>query len=329
MNTLREAVQEKISPAQIADALTDVGHVSDIELPPDIIGESTGIAIAQLLQAGALGAGIGQLPQAAAELLRERLAAEDECRLLQEARGGRDVCWLDEGNPEPLVTIRMATFNRCEALMDCTLPTLLDQTYDNIEIVVVGDCTDAQTVKAMSGIKDKRVRFFNLPRPSSYPSDPIARWRVAGSPPMNLAAELALGAWITHCDDGDQFTSDHVEVLMRAAIERRLEMVYSKTLMETPIGWQVVGTRPLASGNFTAGSVMWSAGLRFLKMSTTCFKLNEPQDANLWRRMAQIGVKTGFVDDITYRYVQSSVFSAFDEARMLDEQKGANEEVLV
>src|SRR5947209_5309580 len=47
------------------------------------------------------------------ERLRERLVLRDERRYLEQARAGRDVCWPQGADsPDPLVTVRIATYNR-------------------------------------------------------------------------------------------------------------------------------------------------------------------------------------------------------------------------
>ena len=56
-------------------------------------------------------------------------------RLLAEARDGRDVCWLEGEQPEPLVTIRIATRDRPELLMERSLASALRQTYERIEVL--------------------------------------------------------------------------------------------------------------------------------------------------------------------------------------------------
>lgn len=275
---------------------------TELSLPSDLMGWRVGEALVQVIGAGINGAAIGELPVEAAERLRERLWMEEERRLLLEARAGRDVCWTDENEAEPLVTVRIATKDRCEELMEIALPSAMNQTYENLDILIVGDNTDDATVNAMKSVTDPRVRFFNLPSPSMYPRDQWGWWLVHGSPPMNLGIELAAGSWINPVDDDDEMTPDHVESLLSEARRRRLEFVWSQTLMETPDGWQILGAEPMGPGATTAGAIMWSSGLRFMKMSTTSWKINEPHDGNMWRRMYEIGVRMGFLPKITYRY---------------------------
>jgi hypothetical protein len=131
-------------------------------------------------------------------------------------------------------------------------------------------------------------------------------WLVAGAAPWNAGLAIAQGAWIAPCDDDDEITDDHVEVLLREARQRRLEFVWSKAAMEVEAGkWADVGSSPLAYAKITHGSVLYAGGLRFFRYNENGWKLLEPGDWNLWRRMQSAGVKMGFVDQVTYRYYLS------------------------
>jgi len=242
------------------------------------------------------------------EAVRETAAAVEERRLLHAVRDGRDVCWLeDEHDINPLVTIRIATYDRGQMVVDRAIASALAQTYSNIEVLVVGDACDEATEHAVRSVADPRVRFVNLGQRGIYPADPMDRWRVAGTAPMNAALGLARGAWIAPCDDDDELTRDHVEVLLRHAKANRLEMVWSQAAMEVSPGqWACVGTQPLQANQISHGSVLYSLGLRFFQHSNTSWKLDEPGDWNLWRRMSAAGVRTGFLEEITYRHYLES-----------------------
>lgn len=235
------------------------------------------------------------------EWLRERLELREDRRLLMVVRGEDDVCWAAADEPEPLVSVCIATYNRGPMVVERAISSALAQTYERVEVLVVGDCCDEATAVAVRAVADPRLRFVNLPARGIYPEHPVHRWYVAGSVPMNAAHTIARGTWIAPCDDDDELTADHVEVLLNQARNRRLEMVFSQARVErAPDRWEIVGSAPLRRGAVTQGSVLYSAALRFMRYSTTSWKLHEPADWNLWRRMHRIGVRTGFVDRVTY-----------------------------
>ena len=220
---------------------------------------------------------------------------------LERRRGTSDVVWLEGEDPEPLVTIRIATYNRGQMVVDRAVASALAQTYRNIEVLVVGDACDDATTAALSAVDDPRVRFVRLPTRGLYPENPEHRWMVAGGHPMVTALDLARGSWIAPCDDDDELTPDHVEVLLGEAKRRRLEMVWSIADCETPNGrWRQIGREQLTCGHITHGSVMYSLGLRDVLPNVRSWRAGEPGDWNLWRRMHNLGVRMGFVDQITY-----------------------------
>src|SRR5713226_5860303 len=84
--------------------------------------------------------------------------------------------------PHPLVTVIVATYNRSRLLTERCIPSILGQSYDNLELIIVGDgCTD-DTEELLSQLNDPRLRFYNLPERGRYPSDPLRRLMVAGAP---------------------------------------------------------------------------------------------------------------------------------------------------
>ena len=234
--------------------------------------------------------------------IRHRLDRARSRATLDSLRGGRDVCWTEEDATNPLVTIRIPCYDRGSVVAERAIASALAQTYTNIEVLVVGDNATPETVTAVQSVRDPRVRFVNIPR-TSYPTDPERRWMVVGYGPMNYALDEAKGAWITPLDDDDEYTPDHVEVLLRAAIERRLEFVYGQTEVIAPNGATgIVGRWPPSLGAFTNGALTYSSRLRFLKYDPESWRDWLPADWNLWRRMIAAGVKIGYVEHVVYRY---------------------------
>jgi glycosyltransferase involved in cell wall biosynthesis len=222
---------------------------------------------------------------------------------LERLRGDRDVCWPEEAANAPLVSVVIPTYSRGRILVERSLASVLSQTYQNLDVVVVGDHATDETIEAIRAVDDPRVRFEDLQVRSPYPSDPEKAWQCVGSRPFNRGLELARGSWIAPHADDDEFTPDHVATLLAVATEHRLELVYGDSWMETADGtWLRLGTWPPAHGGFCAGAVLYAAPLRYMKMDEDCWRENEPNDWDLWRRMLAAGVRAGHIDEVVFRH---------------------------
>lgn len=201
---------------------------------------------------------------------------------------------------EPLVSIRVPTYNKAKILSEKTIPSFLNQTYKNFEIVIVGDCCTDDTEERLKKFRDKRIHFYNFPYRGLYPQDPLNRWRVAGTLPANEALQISRGLWITPCDDDDEFLPNHIEHLLKKAQKERLELVYAKALsMDIKSGKKkVIGVFPPAHGSYSYNTALFHHGLKFFEYDLTAWTVEEPGDWNLCRRMMQAGVRMGFVDEI-------------------------------
>src|SRR5882724_9250821 len=124
------------------------------------------------------------------EFLREWLGQRNERELLERMRAGRDVCWIEGDDPEPLVTVVIPTYQRPDTI-ERAVQSARAQTYDRLEVLVIGDNTDDRTKKILAGIDDARLRFVNLPHQGIYPAEAPLRGLVSGSTPMNVGIDLA------------------------------------------------------------------------------------------------------------------------------------------
>ena len=59
----------------------------------------------------------------------------------------------------PLVSICIPAYNSAP-FIERTIRSALKQTYDNIEVVVVDDCSSDNTVQVVQSIEDERVRLI-------------------------------------------------------------------------------------------------------------------------------------------------------------------------
>jgi glycosyltransferase involved in cell wall biosynthesis len=204
---------------------------------------------------------------------------------------------------EPLVSVLIPTYNRRELLTERSLPSVLRQTYQNLEIIIVGDHCIDDTEEKIKEFTDKRIKFYNLSERVKYPDNPYYKWMVGGSVPANEAIRLSSGEWIAPLDDDDEFSDDHIEILLKLAIKNDYEVIYGKVEMEIePNIWKDLGSYPLQINNISRMSALYSSKLKFIKYDINCWKYREPSDWNMWRRMEEAGAKIGFIDKIVGKH---------------------------
>lgn len=211
---------------------------------------------------------------------------------------------------EPLVTVRIPTYNRSEILLERALPSIVSQSYENFEVIVVGDgCTD-DTATRISQFGDDRVRFVNLPFRFPYPPDKEDRWLVAGTPALNLGADLANGTWLATLGDDDEFKPHHLECLLETARASAAEMAYGNILQHRPppLDDNVLARYPPELGYFNLQAAIVLRALSFFEFNLTSWTLGEPGDWNLCRRMLEAGVRIGYVDRVVVQYYPSRMF---------------------
>jgi hypothetical protein len=225
---------------------------------------------------------------------------------------GYEASWDD---PEPLVTVRIASYNRTDELVQVALESVLHQTYERIEVVVVNDGPNPTTRAALERLGDPRVRYAELPHRGAYPAHPHLRWMVAGSPAMNEAARLAQGAWIAPLDDDDEFAADHIERLLKLARRERAELAYGALIQRDRSAGvdRVIFSDPPVAGGFSFQSTLYLAGLRFFEYDTESWRVDEPGDWNLARRMVAAGVRMAATDDI-HAFMNMVRFDQRDDA---------------
>ena len=200
---------------------------------------------------------------------------------------------------EPLVSFIVPTYDSHETLRDVALPSILGQSYRNVEVIVVGDCSPPETARAIEEVGDPRVIYLNRSVRGPYPEDPERRWYVIGSPPMAEALARVRGRWVATLGDDDAVRPTHTASLLGAARENRYEHCYGLQLIDFAEGEPItVGKFPPELGEWGLQAALFHAGLRFIEPELTDSIYSEPNDWSMCRRMLRAGVRTGMIDEI-------------------------------
>ncbi|MEV6394058.1 DegT/DnrJ/EryC1/StrS family aminotransferase [Streptomyces sp. NPDC051907] len=128
---------------------------------------------------------------------------------------------------EPLVSVLMPCYNRPYLMTHRSIPSVLQQTYENWELVVVSDGLDNHSVRAAAeGFGDSRIRYAEIPRPDYSGLGPTGRWFIAGAAARNRAEEMADGEIIALLDDDDAFLPNHLADCVRLLTGAGADLAY-------------------------------------------------------------------------------------------------------
>lgn len=230
--------------------------------------------------------------EAAIDTFRSRRdISEAFYRLFQENRNSNEY-QAEYSKPEPLVSVCVGTYNRSELLLERCLPSIRQQTYERLEIVVVGDCCTDETEDRIRQINEKRLVFKNLPSRGEYPSKPNLRWMVAGTVPVNEALNLAKGDFITHLDDDDEYLPDRISQLVQFIQEEKADFVSHPFWRQMPDGkWELNDAKNFRITEVTTSSSFYHRWFKQIPWDIQAYRYKEPGDWNRFRKFKYLGVK--------------------------------------
>ena len=115
-------------------------------------------------------------------------------------------------------------------------------------------------------------------------------WRTAGVHPFNEGVGHASGKWIAPLDQDDEWTEDHLEILLATATASRAELVSG--VCATQVGHEgqtYFGQWPAREGEFAFLGAIYHAGIAdFMLYDLNSYLSAEPADWNLARRMLDV-----------------------------------------
>ena len=112
-----------------------------------------------------------------------------------------------------LVSIITPTYN-CGAFIADSIDSVLAQTYQNWEMLIVDDCSSDDTRSIVARYKDPRIKYLCLEHNSGAA---VAR---------NTALRMAKGRWIAFLDSDDLWSPEKLERQLKFMINNRYSFTY-------------------------------------------------------------------------------------------------------
>lgn len=198
----------------------------------------------------------------------------------------------------PLVSVIIPAY-RCEATVEQTVRSALNQTVRDLEVIAVDDASDDGTAEILERLQteDARVRVITLPKNGG-----VANAR-------NRGAIEARADWLAFLDSDDLWEADKLERQLAAAARTRAALVYTaaECIDETgaPTGKRFrvpesVTAESLLRGNDLITSTVLIGRDLFLRHPMERSDLHE--DLICWYGVLNEGIKAAGIDEPLVRY---------------------------
>lgn len=118
---------------------------------------------------------------------------------------------------KPTVSIITPCYNSQHCLSE-TIDSVLSQTYDNWEMIIVDDCSTDESAQIISQYmaRDSRIRYFKTEVASGSPATP-----------RNMGIDNATGEYIAFLDADDKWLPDKLERQLCFMEDTQCDFVYS------------------------------------------------------------------------------------------------------
>jgi len=198
------------------------------------------------------------------------------------------------------VTVVIPTHNRPN-LVGRAINSVLNQTVQADEIIVVDDANCHLTKEIVEGYGNDRLKYIQNPNKGASSS-------------RNLGVEMATSDYVAFLDDDDVWLPKKIELQKNEILINNLDAVFSRILIEyenTNLSYATSAKLPpkpleqICIENFIGGTI--SAVIRkelFLKVGGFDISFPAREEYDLWIRLLSNGAKIGIVEEalcVAYR----------------------------
>lgn len=197
----------------------------------------------------------------------------------------------------PLVSCYIPTHNRIDLLLERALPSVIHQTYRNLEIIVVAHGCADDTEEWVRRVRDNRLRVVSVPRAVNYPPTVENHWFAGRVQASNAGLEECSGDWIATIDDDDRWHPNLISSLLSFAEEHAFDFVSAAAASPEGV------LEPYDVDGVKVGSLqtwLYRSNLKSFKFNPDCWQneWNKVCDTDLQQRFRDAGVKMGFLDRV-------------------------------
>jgi teichuronic acid biosynthesis glycosyltransferase TuaG len=201
---------------------------------------------------------------------------------------------------EPLVSIVIPTYNHAHFLTEA-IHSVLAQTCDNWEVIIVNNFSTDDTESIVAGFKDARIKLINFANGGA----------IAAS--RNVGIRLATAEYVAFLDSDDFWEPKKLEICLSVLHQEKLDWVCHGECWFGDGIEKKVTYGPLSRASFdallykgncisTSAVVVRRSSLVALAGFNESLELVTSEDYELWLRLTQRGARLNFINDILGSY---------------------------
>lgn len=197
--------------------------------------------------------------------------------------------------PSDLVSIVLPTYNGQAHIAD-SIESCLQQTYSNIELIIVNDCSTDDTLRIVEtyAAKDARIRIINNPANLKLPAS------------LNAGFAQAHGGYLTWTSDDNIYQRNAIARMLQALIASSADFVYCGYSVTDMAGNVECVRQPLPPEEIILANIVGACFLYTRQVYDKIKDYNErlfcAEDYDYWSRIYRAGFKLITCPDNLYIY---------------------------
>jgi glycosyltransferase involved in cell wall biosynthesis len=212
---------------------------------------------------------------------------------------------MAENNSVPIISVTMCVYDGEKYLKEA-VDSILEQTFDDLEFIIVDDGSTDSTAAILAGYKDPRLRVVN-------------QLHLGISKSRNHALLMARGEYIAVLDADDTahstrlktqiaYLRQHPTIVALGTGYSQVDVTRDRTRVIVPPGNDSTIRRAMVSGNPICHSSVLMRRSALERVGSYDETLSFSEDYELWSRLAQVGELANLPDAlVTRRYHGRSV----------------------
>ncbi len=187
---------------------------------------------------------------------------------------------------KPLISVILPVYNG-EMFLAESILSILEQSYNNIELIIINDGSNDSSEKVIFSFKDERIIYIKNP------------FNLGLAKTLNIGIKKSSGKYIARQDQDDISESSRLDIQYKTLLDNNIDFVGSNALIinergdvnsrhEHPLSYEAISIFALFDNPFVHSSIFAKKTLLLENLYSEDSNRQPPEDFELWSRILPI-----------------------------------------